>query len=120
MMAITKNTQYGNINIAIEAIASLAGGVVSECYGVVGMASQKIFKEGLAELLKMENYSKGVVVRQNEDHLELDLYIIVSHGVKISEVVSEVQKRVKYALERSLELDFNVINVYVQGVKVIK
>ena len=52
--------------------------------------------------------------------MELDLYIIVSHGVKISEVVSEVQKRVKYALERSLELDFNVINVYVQGVKVIK
>ena len=47
-MAITKNTQYGNINIAIEAIASLAGGVVSECYGVVGMASQKILKEGLA------------------------------------------------------------------------
>ena len=47
-MAITKNTQYGNINIAIEAIASLAGGVVSECYGVVGMASQngKLFKRG--------------------------------------------------------------------------
>lgn len=119
-MAITKNTQYGNINIAIEAIASLAGGVVSECYGVVGMASQKIFKDGLAELLKKENYAKGVVVRQNNDQLELDLYIIVSHGVKISEVVSEVQKRVKYALEQSLELDFNVINVYVQGVKVIK
>lgn len=119
-MAITKNTQYGNINIAIEAIASLAGGVVSECYGVVGMASQKIFKDGLAELLKKENYAKGVVVRQKEDQLELDLYIVVSHGVKISEVVSEVQKRVKYALEQSLELDFNVINVYVQGVKVIK
>ena len=55
MMAITKNTQYGNINIAIEAIASLAGGVVSECYGVVGMASQKIFKDGLAELLYLHS-----------------------------------------------------------------
>ena len=119
-MSISKSTQFGNINISIEAIASLAGGVVSECYGVVGMASQKVLKDGLAELLKKENYSKGVVVRQNEGKLELDLYIIVSHGVKISEVVHEVQNKVKYMLEKSLELDFNVINVFVQGVKVMK
>ena len=119
-MSISKSTQFGNINISIEAIASLAGGVVSECYGVVGMASQKVLQDGLAELLKKENYSKGVVVRQNEGKLELDLYIIVSHGVKISEVVHEVQKKVKYMLEKSLELDFNVINVFVQGVKVMK
>lgn len=119
-MSISKSTQYGNINISIEAIASLAGGVVSECYGVVGMASQKVVKDGIAELLKKENYSKGVVVRENEGKLELDLYIIVSHGVKISEVVHEAQKKVKYMLEKSLELDFNTINVYVQGVKVMK
>lgn len=120
-MSITKNTQFGDINISIEAIASLAGGVVTECYGVVGMASQKLVKDNLAELLKKENYSKGVVVRQNEDgQLELDLYIIVSHGIKISEVVHEAQKKVKYMLEKSLELEFNAINVYVQGVKVIK
>ena len=119
-MSISKSTQFGNINISIEAIASLAGGVVSECYGVVGMASQKIVKDGIAELLKKENYAKGVVVRRNEGNLELDLYIIVSHGVKISEVVHEAQKKVKYMLEKSLELDFNTINIYVQDVKVMK
>ena len=93
-MSISKSTQFGNINISIEAIASLAGGVVSECYGVVGMASQKVLKDGLAELLKKENYSKGVVVRQNEGKLELDLYIIVSHGVKtVSYTHLDVYKR---------------------------
>lgn len=119
-MSITKTTQYGNINISIDAIAILAGGLVSECYGVVGMASQKFLKDGLAELLKKENYSRGVVVREKDGTLELDLYIVVSHGVKISEVVIEVQKKVKYMMEKSLELDFNVINVYVQGVKTMK
>lgn len=119
-MSINKSTQFGNINISIDAIASLAGGVVTECYGVVGMASQKLVKDGIAELLKKDNYSRGVVVRQKEEVLELDLYIIVSYGVKISEVVNEVQKKVKYMLEKSLELDFNTINVYVQGVKVMK
>lgn len=119
-MSISKSTQYGNINISIDAIASLAGGVVTECYGVVGMASQKFLKDGICELLKKENYAKGVVVRQKENVLELDLYIVVSHGVKISEVVREVQERVKYTLEKSLELDFNTVNVYVQDVKVMK
>ena len=118
-MSISKTTQYGNINISIDAIASLAG-VVTECYGVVGMASQKFLKDGIAELLKKENYTKGVVVRQKDDILELDLYIIVSHGVKINEVVHEVQTRVKYMLEKSLELDFKKINIYVQDVKVMK
>ncbi|HBS92143.1 MAG TPA: Asp23/Gls24 family envelope stress response protein [Erysipelotrichaceae bacterium] len=118
-MGIERTTNLGNINISEEAIATLAGGVVSECYGVVGMASQKILKDGLAELLKKENYSRGVVVRKGEEGYELDLYIVISFGVKITEVVSEVQKKVKYMLEKTLEQDFDKINVYVQGVKVI-
>ena len=35
-MSISKSTEYGNINISLDAVASLAGGVVTECYGVVG------------------------------------------------------------------------------------
>ncbi|MEG0328432.1 MAG: Asp23/Gls24 family envelope stress response protein, partial [Erysipelothrix sp.] len=66
-MAIEKSNEFGTINISNEAIAMLAGGVVTECYGVVGMASQQIFKDGLAELLKGENFSKGVIVKNTEE-----------------------------------------------------
>jgi uncharacterized alkaline shock family protein YloU len=118
-MGIERSTSLGNINISEEAIATLAGGVVSECYGVVGMASQKVLKDGLAELLKKENYSRGVVVRKTDTGYELDLYIVISFGVKITEVVAEVQKKVKYMLEKTLEQDFDKINIFVQGVKVI-
>lgn len=119
-MAISKETQFGNINISDEAIATLTGGVVSECYGVVGMASQKFLKDGIAELLKKENYTKGVIVRKDkeDDALELDLYIIVSFGVRISEVVTEVQKKVKYMVESVLEQPIHAVNVYVQDIKV--
>lgn len=119
-MSVTRNTKYGNINISKDAITSLAGGVVSECYGVVGMASQKMLKDGIAELLKKENFSKGVIVKENEGQLELDLYIIVSHGIKISEVVKEVQNKVKYVLEKSLEIEVGSVNIYVQGIKVME
>lgn len=119
-MAVKKETELGNINITTEAIAQLTGGVVSECYGVVGMSSKKFFKDGLSELLKKNNYAKGIVVREVEDTLALDIYIVVSFGVRISEVVHEVQKKVKYTLESTLDLTFDHINVYVQGVKEIK
>ena len=57
-MSIDRSTQLGTINISSDAIAMLAGGVVMECYGVVGMASQKLLKDGFAELLKRDNFSE--------------------------------------------------------------
>ena len=59
-MPINKSTEYGNISISLDAIASLAGGTITECYGVVGMSSQKVVRDGWAELLKKENYARGV------------------------------------------------------------
>ncbi|QIK57489.1 Asp23/Gls24 family envelope stress response protein [Erysipelothrix sp. HDW6A] len=119
-MAIEKMNEFGKISVSNDAIAMLAGGVITESYGVVGMASQQVFKDGLVELLKGENFSKGVIVRNGEEGYELDVYIIVSYNVKISEVVLEVQKKAKYMLEKSLEQKINAINVFVQGIKVMK
>ncbi len=117
-MSIEKNTSLGNINISEEAIASLTGGIVTECYGVVGMASRKLLRDGLAELLKKENYSKGIVVRKTAQGLELDVYILVGYDIKVSEIVIEVQKKVKYILEKTLQIELSAVNVYVQGVRV--
>ena len=118
-MTVEKKTNYGSISVSEEAVASLAGGVITESYGVVGMASKQILKDGWAELLKKENYTKGVVVRNGKAGLEIDLYIVVCFGVKISEVVTEAQKKVKYMLEKSLSQEVAQVNVFVQGVRVV-
>ena len=119
-MTVEKKTRYGAISVTENAVASLAGGVITVCYGVVGMASRKIIRDGWAELLKKENYSRGVVVKETEDGLIIDLYIMVSFGVKISEVVQEAQKKVKYVLEKSLSESIVSVNVFVQGVQVME
>lgn len=118
-MSIKRLNEYGQINVSSEAIATLVGGAISECYGIVGMASKKFFRDGLAELLRNDNFAKGVVIRGDEKNCDLDLYIIVLYGVKITEVVVEAQKKVAYILKKALDLEFNQINIYVQGVKVI-
>ncbi len=119
-MPITKSTEFGNISISLDAISSLAGGTITECYGVIGMASQKAVRDGFAELLKRENYSKGVVVRQQEDGIVLDLYIIAMQGIKLAEVIAEAQKRVKYAIEKTLEIKCIGVNICLQGVRAAK
>jgi uncharacterized alkaline shock family protein YloU len=59
-MTINQKTPYGGIAISMEAIASVAGGAASECYGVVGLASKNSLRENINELLKKEDYVKGV------------------------------------------------------------
>ena len=118
-MSIKKNTALGSIKISDEAIATLTVSAVMECYGVVGMASQKVIKDGFYELLKRDNFSKGVIINNKPEGIEVDLYVVISYGVKVTEVVNEIQKRVKYTLEKTLNMDVCSVNVYVQGIKVI-
>ncbi|MBR0478144.1 MAG: Asp23/Gls24 family envelope stress response protein [Solobacterium sp.] len=119
-MTVEKKTSYGSITVSEDAIAALTGEIVSECYGVVGMASRKLLKDGLAVILRKENYAKGIVVSRTDAGLVIDAYIIVSFGVKISEVVSETQKKVKYILEKTMGEAVSAVNIYVQGVEVME
>src|SRR5690625_6459526 len=84
------------------------------------MASKSQLKDGFAEIIGKENYSRGVIVRQEDDLLHIDMYIIVSYGTKISEIAHNVQSQVKYNLNKSLGLDIDSVNIYIQGVRVEK
>ena len=109
---IEKNTNLGSVNISLDVVSTVAGGAATECYGVVGMASQKKLKDGFYELLKKENYSKGIIASDGETGLILDLYIILGYGILV-----EVQKKVKYVVESTLDVKVEAVNVYVQGLR---
>ncbi|WP_223700272.1 Asp23/Gls24 family envelope stress response protein [Sutcliffiella deserti] len=117
-MSIELKTSYGQIDISNDVVATIAGGAAIDCYGIIGMASKNQIKDGLSEILRKENFTKGVIVRQEEDQLHIDMYIIVSYGTKISEVAHNVQTKVKYTLNQMLGLSVESLNIYVQGVRV--
>ena len=83
-MTLDKQTPYGGINISMEAIGAVAGSSAVECYGVVGMSSKNSTTENSYEVLKKENFYKGVIPRKSKDGYEVDLYIVVAFGVKIT------------------------------------
>jgi len=118
-MGVSRRLKRGRVDISMNAIAAIAGNAAMECYGVLGMASKKPIRDGIAELLKDDSFSKGGFAVSTSKGIEIDMYIICAYGVKITEVVSEVQKKVRYVLQKTLDLNFNAVNVYVQGTKVL-
>ncbi|UUZ85827.1 Asp23/Gls24 family envelope stress response protein [Paenibacillus sp. P26] len=119
-MAIELATEYGKIYVTDEVIAVLSGSAALDCYGLVGMASRNQFKDGIAELLRRDNLSRGVEVHRNEHGVTaIDLYIVVSYGTKISVVAHNVQTKVKYVLNEVAGLQVDTVNIFVQGVRVV-
>ncbi|MDT2813391.1 Asp23/Gls24 family envelope stress response protein [Vagococcus carniphilus] len=117
-MAVKIKTQTGTIEISNDVIATVVGGAATDIYGIVGMASKNQIKDNVNDILGKENYSRGVVVRQEENGVAVDVYIMVSYGTKISEVSRNVQEKVKYNLETMLGVVANSVNIFIQGVRV--
>lgn len=117
-MSVEIKNEYGQIDISNDVIAQIAGGAAVECYGIVGMATKNQIRDGLTDILRKENFAKGVIVRQEADNLIIDMYVIISYGTKISEVAYQVQSKVKYTVKQLLGLPIKSVNIYVQGVRV--
>lgn len=100
-------------------IATVVGGAATDNYGVVGMASKNQIRDNVNDILKKDNYSRGVVVTQQDNDVAIEVNIIVSYGTKISEVCKNVQSKVKYNLESMLGISASSVNVVVQGVRVL-
>lgn len=117
-MSIVISSQLGDITVSTEVIADIVGLSAMECAGVVGMASQKKVKDGVSELLKRENYSKGIIVKSENNELHVNLHLVILFGVKIAQIASNVQERVKHALEDMVGIKVSSINIIIEDVKV--
>lgn len=116
-MACKLVTELGSVNYSDEVLANMAGVSTMECYGVVGMASRRA-TDGIVELLKRENLSKGVKVTCDNDELIVELFIIVEYGTKITVIANNIIQKVKYTIESLTGLQIKKIVVNVQGVRV--
>jgi len=118
-MAVDKISPLGGIDISIQAIASIAGSAAIECYGVVGLSSKNTVRDQVDILLGKKNFQEGIVCEKEKNGYVINIYIVVASDTKITEIILEVQKKVKYVLEKTFGIKFNKVNVYVQGIKEI-
>ncbi|MBM3129941.1 MAG: Asp23/Gls24 family envelope stress response protein [Chloroflexi bacterium] len=114
---MAEENYLGRIEISPNAIASLAGQAVLECYGVVGMANKNL-RDGIVEVLTRGNFRRGIDVKVVEHEICIELYVVIQYGTRISEVAHGIMNRVKFSVEKSLGLPVAKVNVRVQGLHV--
>ena len=104
----------GKVEISRAAIATIVHQAVMESYGVVEMAPAGL-RGSLAKALRQDDPRRGISVEVNDEQVDVTLYVILEYGVRISEVTTNMQSAVKFAIENALSMKVGAVNVYVQG-----
>ena len=115
-MPVNYKSENGDIIIENAVLADLAGISAMESYGIVGMAAKNA-TEGIFELLKFENLSKGIKVIQEDNMTVIELHVILEYGVKISTVGQNIIDRVKINVENMTGITIDRIDVIVDGIR---
>lgn len=106
----------GEVRIADEVVAIIAGLAATEVDGVDSMAGN--ITNELVGKLGMKNLSKGVKVDVTEEHVSVDLSLNIKYGYNIPDVSERVQDRVKSAIENMTGLTVLDVNIRIAGVNI--
>ena len=116
-MTVDTNNYYGNISISDNAIRTVAGFVALDCYGVVDLVARSA-KESFGEMFKSRSFSRGVKIVSQNNHITVDLNVILKYGVSITAVCDSVKSTVKYSVEKFTGMIVDAVNIKVIGVRV--
>lgn len=115
---VYENDTIGEVRIADEVVAIIAGLAATEVDGVDSMAGN--ITNELVGKLGMKILSKGVKVDVTEEHVSVDLSLNIQYGYNIPDVSAKVQERVKSAIENMTGLMVLDVNVKIAGVNMVE
>lgn len=114
--SIRENVNIGEVRVADEVVAIIAGLAATEVEGVESMAGN-ITNELVAKL-GMKNLSKGVKVTVEDKTVTVDLALNIRFEYEIPKVSKKVQEKVKSAIETMTGLDVVAVNIKIAGVNI--
>ena len=109
-----KSDSVGDVRIADEVVAIIAGLAATAVEGVSSMAGT--ITNEIVSRLGMKNLSKGIVVEVLDEEVKVDVAINIAYGFSIPEVSSKAQDKVKNAIENMTGLNVAVVNVRIASV----
>ena len=112
---VYEKDRIGEVKIADEVVAIIAGLAATEVDGVDSMAGN--ITNELVGKLGMKNLSKGVKVDVLEGVVTVSLALNLKYNYSIMTVTEKVQEKVKAAIENMTGLEVADINIRVAGVE---
>lgn len=113
---VYEKDQIGEVQIADEVVAIIAGLAATEVEGVDSLAGN--MSNELIGKLGMKNLSKGVKVDVTEEHVSVSISMNIKYGFSIPTVCEKVQDKVKSAIENMTGLTVLDVNIKIAGVNV--
>lgn len=115
---IYENESLGDVRIADEVVAIIAGISAMDVDGVVSMAgSGTSLQKEIISRLGNKVLSKGVRIHMEEGRIRADLSVVLDYGCSIPEVTAAIQDKVKSEIETMTGLEVEAVNVQVADVK---
>ena len=111
---VYEKDKIGEVQIADEVVAIIAGLAATEVDGVDSMAGN--ITNELVGKLGMKNLSKGVKVEVTEEHVSVNMALKLKYGYSIPDVCEKVQEKVKNAIENMTGLMVLDVNIKIAGV----
>lgn len=113
---VYEKDQIGEVQIADEVVAIIAGLAAAEVEGVDSLAGN--MSNELVGRLGMKNLSKGVKVEVTEEHVSVNMSLNLKYGYSIPKVCEKVQDKVKSAIETMTGLMVLDVNIKIAGINV--
>ena len=109
-----KSDESGEIKVADEVVAIIAGLAATEVEGVSSMAGN--ITNEIVSRLGMKNLSKGIQIEIADNEVVVDVALNIAYGYSIPEVSTKVREKVKSAIETMTGLSVATINVRIASV----
>lgn len=110
--------KVGEVHIADEVVAIIAGLAATEVEGVDSMAGN--ITNELVSKLGMKSLSRGVKVTVLEGVVTVDLSLNIEYGKNVLETSRTVQERVKTSIENMTGLEVADVNIHIASVDMEK
>ena len=111
---VVEKKSIGEVKIASEVVAVIAGLAANEVEGVHSMAGN--LTNEIIGKLGGKNMSKGVKVILSGDTVHVDMTINMMYGYSIPKVSKQVQEKVSQQIENMTGLVVPEVNVRIAGV----
>ncbi|NBH84981.1 Asp23/Gls24 family envelope stress response protein [bacterium C-53] len=108
----------GEVKIADDVVAVIAGYAATEVDGVSAMAGN--ITNELMSKVGVKNLNKGVKVIVEDGKVRVNLAILVEYGYGIPKICKLVQDKVKAAIENMTGLEVTDVNIRIAGVDMEK
>lgn len=113
-----ENGNMGQVQIADEVVAIIAGLAATEVEGVASMAGN-ITNELVSKLGK-KSLSKGIRVKVEDGIVNVNVALNIAYGYSVPKTCKKVQEKVKAAIENMTGLEVEKVDIQITNVSISK